>query len=378
MIDENTYKVTASEALAHFKDGSLTVHEYATALLARIAARDADVQAWAFLDPAHVLAEAARLDSIPIDFRGPLHGVTVAAKDIFFTKGKATTAEFAATNVGPKTKNPHDPLRTPGGSSSGSATAVRDFQAPVALATQTGGSTIRPGSFNGIYALKPTWNVISREGVKIYSVLFDPIGLYARSVDNLTLLADVLNIHDDEPAPGIFSVRGARFAVVKIMVWPKAGPGTVSALMAGVELLRKHGATVEEIELPPELDELPQWHRTWLAAEGRTSFLPEHRMAKGQLDDFLVAHVENRLGLTRAAQAKAFDSIAAARPVVDEIASRYAALLTPSDVDEAPVGTAFTGAAVFNCIWTPSKLVSMSALCASYGGYPESDNAICL
>ena len=87
MTAADIYRLTASEALARFKDGSLTVQEYASALLARIAARDADVQAWAFLDPAQVLAEAARLDAVPADARGPLHGMAVAVKDIIFTKG---------------------------------------------------------------------------------------------------------------------------------------------------------------------------------------------------------------------------------------------------------------------------------------------------
>lgn len=187
--------------------------------------------------------------------------------------------------------------------------------------------------------------------MKIYSV-FDTVGLYARCIDDLELLSDVLSIVDDEPLPMPFSVRGSRFAVVKTMVWPQAGPGTIGALETGVDLLRKHGATVDEITLPPELDELPQWHRTWLAAEGRTSFLPEYQVARGEPDDFLVGHVENRQGFSRADQTKAFDRIAAARPIVDEIAGRYAALLTPSVVDEAPLGISFTGSAAFNCIWT--------------------------
>jgi len=76
--------------------------------------------------------------------------------------GKTTTTEFAATTQGPPTTNPHDSSRTPGGSSSGSGAVVGDFQAPIALGTQTGGSTIRPASFNGIYGFKPTWNSISR------------------------------------------------------------------------------------------------------------------------------------------------------------------------------------------------------------------------
>lgn len=68
--------------------------------------------------------------------------------------GKTTTTEFAAVVDGGPATNPHDPTRTPGGSSSGSGAAVGDFQVPIGLGTQTGGSTIRPGSFNGIYALK--------------------------------------------------------------------------------------------------------------------------------------------------------------------------------------------------------------------------------
>ncbi|EXK26561.1 amidase [Fusarium oxysporum f. sp. melonis 26406] len=89
--------------------------------------------------------------------------------------GKTTTTEFAAIHVGPKTHNPHDPLRTPGGSSSGSGAAVADFQAPMALGTQTGGSLIRPASFNGLYGFKPTWNSVSREGQKIYALMYDTL-----------------------------------------------------------------------------------------------------------------------------------------------------------------------------------------------------------
>ena len=100
-------------------------------------------------------------------------------------QGKTRTTEFAATPVGTICGNPHDPKRTPGGSSSGSAAVVADFQAPLALGTQTGGSIIRPGSFNGILAFKPTWNAISREGLKIHSVTCDTLGFFARTVDDM-------------------------------------------------------------------------------------------------------------------------------------------------------------------------------------------------
>jgi Asp-tRNA(Asn)/Glu-tRNA(Gln) amidotransferase A subunit family amidase len=266
--------------------------------------------------------------------------------------GKTTTTEFAATTAGPKTRNPHDPKRTPGGSSSGSGAAVGDFQAPIALGTQTGGSTIRPGSFNGIYAFKPTWNSITREGQKIYSLIFDTLGLYARCVTDLELLADVFAIHDDEPAPTDFSVKGAKFALLKTMVWPNAGPGLVAVLDKAVSLLREQGAEVQEISLPAHLDSLPEWHRTVLSSDGRTAFLPEYTVAKDKISTQLVGHVENSDKISRKAQLTAFDAIAAARPVVDEILSKYDAVLTPSVPDEAPLGIEKTGSAAFCSIWT--------------------------
>lgn len=270
--------------------------------------------------------------------------------------GKTTTTEFAATTAGPKTSNPHDPSRTPGGSSSGSGAAVGDFQAPIGLGTQTGGSTIRPGSFNGIYALKPTWNSISREGQKMYSLILDTLGLYARSVADLDLLADVFALHDDDPSPDPFGVKGARFAICKTVIWPQVGPGTAAAMEKAKQLLEAQGAQVEEVEFPSSLSELPSWHATVLASDGRTAFLPQYRSAKDQISDQLVGHVENATGISRAAQIAAFDRIGAARPVVDEILSRYAAVVTPSVPDEAPKGLETTGSAVFNVIWTVSIL----------------------
>ncbi|KAI0000242.1 amidase [Xylariaceae sp. FL0662B] len=380
------HRLTATQALAKFKDGHLTVEDYARSLLSRIKQRDETVKAWAYLDPEHVIAQAKKLDQVPHNDRGPLHGVAIAVKDIIYTKdmptqhnspiyegsepkvdaacimtlrhagalilGKTTTTEFASTRHGPKTRNPHDTNRTPGGSSSGSGAAVGDFQAPIGLGTQTGGSTIRPGSFNGIYAFKPTWASISREGVKIYSLILDTLGLYARSVEDLQLLADVFALEDDVLPNEDFSVKGSKFALLKTMAWPQAGPGTAAAMEAGARLLRENGAEVEEIELPPEFDKMPEWHHIILHSDGRPSFLSEYRVAKDKLSPFLADHVENKAQISRAAQLEAFDGMAALRPEIDRIAGEYAAIVTPSVPDEAPVGTDSTGSAAFNSIWT--------------------------
>ncbi|EGY20053.1 hypothetical protein VD0002_g4792 [Verticillium dahliae] len=397
---DDLYRLTASEVAAKVQSGQVTIEEYARSLLSRIEARDPVVKAWAYLDPERVMAEARRLDQVPLEERGPLHGVAIGVKDVIFTKdmptqfnsplytdnaphvdaasiiilrqagallvGKTTTTEFAATTRGPATTNPHDPSRTPGGSSAGSGAAVADFQCAVALGTQTGGSMIRPGSFNGVYAFKPTWGAVSREGQKLYSLTFDTLGVFARGVADLELMAHVFALEDDDddddddeagvgpPAKTTtgFQVQGARFAVCKTMVWPHAGPGTVGALQRAVELLRAQGANVEEISFPESLADLPKWHATVLDAEGRAAFLPEYRAGKDKIAHLLIGHVENRGRTSRAEHLKALDSIAAARPVVDAMLSKYAAVLVPSVPDEAPEGIEWTGNAAFNVIWT--------------------------
>lgn len=299
---------------------------------------------------------------MPTQFNSPAyegHGPTVDAASIMILRqagalifGKATTTEFAATTQGTGTTNPHDSSRTPGGSSSGSGAAVGDFQAPIGLGTQTGGSTIRPGSFNGIYAFKPTWNSISREGQKIYSLILDTLGLYARSVDDLELLADIFHLEDDVPLNRNFQVKGAKFAVCKTMVWPQVGPGTAAAMEKAVQLLRVHGAEVEEIEFPEHLNDLPQWHSTIINSDGRVAFLSDYCASKDKISEQLVHQVENRGRISKAAQLEAFDKVAAARPVVDEMVGKYAAVLVPSVPDEAPEGIESTGSAAFNGIWT--------------------------
>ncbi|CAF3430576.1 unnamed protein product [Fusarium graminearum] len=380
------YKLTATEVIAKIRDGKLSVEAYAESLLARIKERDPVVKGWVYLNPDQVLSEARRLDQIPKESRGPLHGVAVGVKDVIYTKdmptqfnspiyegdapqvdaasiiilrkagalilGKTTTTEFVATTQGPATTNPHDSSRTPGGSSSGSGAVVGDFQVPIALGTQTGGSIIRPASFNGIYGFKPTWNSISREGQKIFSIINDTLGFYARSVADLYLLADVFALEDDQLPNQPVLLKGLKIGICKTMVWPQAGYGLVNAMIKAIELLRSNGATVTEIEFPEHLQDLPEWYSTILSSDGRTAFLPEYRLDKSLISDKLVGHVENHKKISRAAQLKAFDNVAAARPVVDEMLSQYDAVLTPSVPDEAPEGIESTGSAAFCQIWT--------------------------
>lgn len=213
------WRLTATEALELIRDQQLTIESYATSLLSRISSRDELTKAWVHLPKDLILSNARALDAVPFDQRSPIHGLPCGVKDVILTKdmptqynsrifeseqpigidaapimtlraagalifGKLSTTEFATSKQGDWhqncTSNAHDSGRTPGGSSSGSGSAVGDFQIPVALGTQTGGSVVRPASFNGTYGFKPTWGAISREGLAQWSTTLDTCGFFAR------------------------------------------------------------------------------------------------------------------------------------------------------------------------------------------------------
>ncbi|KAI5365850.1 putative amidase signature domain-containing protein [Septoria linicola] len=381
------FRLTATKALEAFHQGDLTVEDYARSLLDRIRERDDQVGAWIYLDGNQVVEQAKALDKVPKDERGPLHGVAVAVKDVIYTKGmptqhnsaiyadskpeidagsvamlrqagalifgKTTTTEFAANTIGTKTANPHDQRRTPGGSSSGSGAAIADFQVPLALGTQTGGSMIRPASFNGIYAIKPTWGSVSREGQKIYSLDLDTLGWYARTIEDLELVATIFALKDDQiPRPLPNGVTGLKIAFLKTMVWNHAGSGTRKAFEDGRRQLLEAGAEITDIDFPSEFHSLPALHTIMLFSDGRVSFLPEYKMAKGSLAADLVEHVEEFHGYSRKQYLDACDAIAALRPKWDAIAEQYDAVVAPSVPDVAPEGLERTGSAVFQGFWT--------------------------
>ncbi|KAJ7224494.1 amidase [Mycena pura] len=378
------YRLTATE----FLSSGVKVEDYVCSLLDRVAARDADVQAWAHLDRECAISQARLLDTIPLREREhlKLFGVPVGVKDIMYTKdmptqhnspiyendapavdsalvmllrnagalifGKTTTTEFASVTTGTKTRNPHDSSRTPGGSSSGSGAAVGDLQVPVALGTQTLGSIIRPASFNGIFGFKPTWGAISREGVKICSLNLDTMGFFARSIADLELLADAVQLEDDEKQTVRFKIEGAKFAVCKTHVWSQAGPGTTNAVELAIKLLQEHGASVEELELSEEFTNVTKYSLQAFESDGKTTFTNEYIRAKDKLDPVLVKFVENSSKISHRDHLAALDGLAQLRPKIDIIAGRYDAILTPSTVDEAPTGLSNTGNSAFCGMWT--------------------------
>lgn len=390
--------LSASAASAAISAGTLGVEDYARACLDRIAERDPAIRAWSYLDREQVLRTARELDKTPR--LGPLHGIPVAIKDVIDTRdmptqhnspnyighrpgqdaacvatlraagaiviGKTDTTEFAAAGRWAATGNPHNPAHSAGGSSSGSAAAVADAQVPLALGTQTGGSLIRPASFCGAYALKPTWGVVSREGSKLYSATLDTIGWYGRSVADLRLLAEVFEI--GAPAPPPPAIADMRFALCRTSVWNEADADSHAAVERAAEGLAHAGAQVSELVLPPSFDLLPtEHHKAVLHTEGRAAFLNLKRQFGDAVHADFRSRVENGAGITAAQYCEAYDTAAACRPHFDSLAGAFHGILTPSAPGIAPLGRN-PGNPVFNQMWS-----LLHVPCINLPGYRSQD-----
>ncbi len=378
---EAATRMTATAAAAAIAAGTLQAETLARGCLDKIAAREDVLKAWSYIDPASVLRQARELDQTPS--LGLLHGVPVAIKDVIDTRdmptshnspiyfghrpgadagcvetlraagaliiGKTETTEFAAAGRNPPTRNPHDPRRISGGSSAGSAAAVGDGQVPLALGTQTGGSLIRPASFCGAYAFKPSWGAVSREGARVYSVTLDTVGWYGRAVADLDLLAEVYGIGDAHEAPA--SVQGLRVAFCRSPEWPATETSMRDAFGRAERLLVERGATVTALELPERFSLLTAAHKIILFREGRTAFLNLYRAHKDLLHDEFQHRVENRDRFTDQDLIGAYDLAARCRAEFDAIASTFDVIVTPSAPGEAPTGIG-AGSPALNQIWT--------------------------
>jgi Asp-tRNA(Asn)/Glu-tRNA(Gln) amidotransferase A subunit family amidase len=403
MAEHGLTKLTASEAAAEIARGAISIEEYARACLDRIDARDGEIKAFVHIDHGHVLAQARALDERRAERRsmGPLYGVLVAVKDIIDTRdyptefgspiaagrrtradativarlraagalivGKTVTTEFAYYHPGP-TRNPHDPARTPGGSSSGSAAAVAAEMVPLALGSQTNGSTIRPASFCGVFAIKPSHGLVSRAGVLQLSRKLDHVGAFARSLPDLALILEVLAGHDpadpdSEPfaAPAFQSLQREppplppRFAFVRTPVWDKADAQTHAAFD---ELVAALGSAVEAVDLPSSWTEAWEVHRTIMAVEMAHNLAPlvGRSTTSAQLQE-LLAHGRSVSAVNYLAALKQAQVYTTS---LSEMFDRYDAILTPAAPGVAPKRLSSTGDPAFCTLWTLTGLPALS------------------
>lgn len=387
----------AAEAAQKIRDGVISSEELLTACLAQIDRLDDRVEAWAFLDTHLALKQAKAADSalkagVAL---GPLHGVPVGIKDIIDTKdmptedgtilhqgrqpqfdatvvtklreagavimGKTVTTELAVFSPG-KTKNPHDLSRTPGGSSSGSAAAVAAGMIPAAIGTQTNGSVIRPASFCGVYGYKPTFGLISRHLVLQQSRPLDQVGVYARSIEDVALIAESIIGYDImdpdtrlQAKPELFLTQAQPppvdpfLAFVKSPVWDQAAEDTKAAFN---ELVAELGESAEPCELDALINDVHDMHRLVMEADLARSFEPEYVKGKDQLSDILCKMIESGQTVTAVDYNNAVARMTEYYHAFDKLFEEHDAIITPAAPGEAPVGLGSTGSPVFCTIWT--------------------------
>ena len=385
-----------SEAAAEIREGRASSTELVTACLDRIAEVEPDVQAFVFLDRDHALKQAKALDEHRAHGRplGPLHGVPVAIKDVFDTgdmptefgspiwagrtpredaaavarlraagaviMGKTVTAEYAYFHPG-KTRNPHDKTRTPGGSSMGSAAAVAAFMVPGAIGTQTNGSTIRPAAYCGVVGFKPTHGLIPRTGALLLSRAVDHVGVFARTVEDAALLAELMAGFDAEDPdtrpiarPALASTAVSepplppRFAFVKSAFWDQAEPVAQEAFAELVEVL---GEAASEVDLGQSFGRAIDFHKTVMEVDMAHNLHRDYEKGRDQFSPQLRQLVERARKVPAVEYTAALAASAPLNATLDEVFNEYDAILTPAAPGEAPVGDA-TGNPVFCTTWT--------------------------
>jgi len=374
-VPDSAAGLSAVDGLTRRVAGLLGAREWLDACLARIDAREPTVQAWVTRD-----AERARATADKVDITSsaaPLAGLPIGVKDVIdvagwptgcnsplesgcvasatakavrrleaagaIVVGKTVTTEYAFVEPG-RTRNPHDPARTPGGSSSGSAAAVADFHIPVALSTQTGGSIIRPASYCGIVGYKPPYGWVPSDGMHYLAPSLDTIGLHARTVADIARVAAVM----EERALPVASAPPC-FALLRPAP-AETQPAMTQAVVNAVSALRAAGANVRETDLPAFSAELDVPHRVVMSVEVARSFAALTADRRGLLSESLRAFIERGERISG-------DELAAAQAVVARAKSKLAAytgeiLIGPAAQGEAPVGLTSTGTAIFNRPWS--------------------------
>ena len=360
----NPADLTAAQAVRLIHDGKLRPEELAESYLDRIAAREPAIRAFAYFD-ADQVRHAAR-SARP----GPLRGIPIGAKDVLDTAdmpsqygspiwanwrpradsapvawaraaggviiGKTVTTEFATRAPGPTT-NPANPRHTPGGSSSGSAAGVAANLFPLAYGTQTAGSIIRPAAFCGAVGYKPTFGLISRNGMKIMADSLDTVGVIARSVADCALFAGAVSgrdLGDPDARPDSAPAIG----ICQSPTWAAAAPETQTLLAHIADALAKAGAKVSQRELPPRFDALIDAHPIVMNNESARSLGWELAHHADQLTEGLRERLTFGLNQPPAALQAAYTVFDSTQRAFPEAMHGLDILVTPSAPGEAPEG----------------------------------------
>jgi amidase len=372
-------RLSASAAVKQMADKRLKARDLVEACLDRIDTREGQVHAWEALDPEGARKRADHLDkrARPV---GPLHGIPLAVKDIISTRtmpttcgsaiyrdhvvgkdaacviqlvkagaivlGKSVTTEFAGGHAG-KTHNPHNLRHTPAGSSSGSAAAVADFMAPVGYGTQTAGSVIRPGAFNGVVAYKGTYGWADMTGIKPYAPTLDTLGFFTREANDLALIRAAYGHAAADPA-----TQAPRIGLMRTPWWDQVDGYNAKNIELAARTLKAAGAKVREWVAPKAWTGLVAAQHRIMTREATQSYAKERARFSHLFSPIMAGVMVEGDAVTNRQYA---DAKKLKRQCLDQLAEAWQSfdiLLAPSAKGEAPSGLGSTGDPLFNRFWT--------------------------
>ena len=362
--------------------GRLRSVDLVEACLERIARREAQLHAWAWLDPTAALASARQCDRQASG--GPLHGVPIAVKDIIDTVdmptaygspiyrgqqpnwdascvalarragavilGKTVSTEFAYFAPGP-TANPRNLQHTPGGSSSGSAAAVADAMVPAGFGTQTAASVTRPASYCGVVGYKSSHGGFNLAGIKPFAPSFDALGTLTRQVVDAQWLRWSLLGERRSVDASVWTDK-PRIGLCRTPWWDSAQADCQQAIASAARALSAAGATVTDLTLPAHFDQLAAHHKTIMAYEAAHSLAFEYDRHHAQLSPQLRQLIDEGMAISRTHYLDIQAAATLARAEFAQWMQGWDALLAPSAAGAAPLGLHATGDPLFSRIWT--------------------------
>ena len=399
------FSISTNELVAKMREGHISSVEVCKKYISRIDKFEKDVKAWNFLDKKILLEKAEEAD----DYRksgkplGSLYGLPIAVKDIFGTydmptecgtvfrkkmsasqdsevvnllknagaiiMGKTVTAELAYIHPG-KTTNPHDYLRTPGGSSSGSAAAIASQMAPLSIGSQTGGSIIRPASYCGVVGYKPSYGLISRNGALKTSEKLDTVGVFGRSVEDVALLAKALIKKD------LYDSSTVHFAADNMLAECKKGPIFEPKFIfyktdkwknihkdsrdAFDFFIKKFKKNIEVFDTPSYFKDIPKYHQIIHETDLANNFQAYYRKDKKKLSKEMRDAIGRGLKHSAYDYANAIDFMQQSYESYKEVFEDYHGVITPSASGVADKGLKSTGSADFQKVWTYLGLPTIS------------------
>ena len=391
------FSLSLEELAKKIKDAQLTSVEVCEKYIERIDKFEKDVKAWAHFDKKVLLEKATEADDHRRSGKpvGPLHGVPIAVKDIIGTvdmptecgtvirkgksysqnaeiidllhasgaivMGKTATSELAYLGP-PATTNPHDKNRTPGGSSSGSAATVASFMAPASIGSQTGGSVIRPASYCGVVGYKPSYGLISRNGVLRTSYNLDQIGLFGRKVEDVAMLAKVLIKKDKyDPATIHYSTENIltetkkgpifepKFIFYKTDHWKIIDKKSRESFEYFIKSFKKN---IEIFDTPTYFKDIHKYHQIIHETDLANNFSIYYQKFKKKLSKYMQDAISNGNKYTAKEYAEAIDFMKRSYESYEEVFEDYHGVLSPSSPGVAPKGLKSTGTAEFNKVWS--------------------------